>query len=268
LNGPKPGDERGTRESATQSLRLFLRKARGAVLQRGTAAERVRRYCELIPKTVASPVFVKVGANDGVTGDPVSDIFLSQPHWRGVLIEPVPFCFQRLRASFHDSQRFKLEQVAIGKSEGSAIFYYVDAKAAAAIPNLPDWYDQLGSFDRDHITKHLDGALEPYIAEKLVPVRTLPQVLQKHGLGEVNFLHVDTEGYDYEVLQTLDLSRQSIHAILIEHKHLPENRRVEMLHHLRANSYLVDDCGGDYFAVKKRSELASLAWDTARPLAK
>lgn len=31
------------------------------------------------------------------------------------------------------------------------------------MPGLPVWYDQLGSFDRQHIVKHLDGRLEPFI---------------------------------------------------------------------------------------------------------
>src|SRR5262249_59030637 len=78
------------------------------------ASAQIRHYCAVLPTLVAEPLFVKVGANDGVTGDPCSDILLATPQWRGILIEPVPYCFERLRANFSDSRRFILEQVAVG----------------------------------------------------------------------------------------------------------------------------------------------------------
>ena len=119
-------------------------------------ARELRRYCSCLPQVVPEPAFVKVGANDGITGDPCSDILLSNKRWKGLLIEPVPYCFDRLRATFHDGQRFFLEQVAIGATAGEATFYYVDQKALESMPNLPSRFDQLGSFDKSHIVKHLN----------------------------------------------------------------------------------------------------------------
>ena len=67
-------------------------------------------------------MFVKVGAHDGITGDPCSDILLANTQWKGLLIEPVPYNFERLKANFQDSQRFCLEQVAVGAIAGKAIY--------------------------------------------------------------------------------------------------------------------------------------------------
>lgn len=223
----------------------------------------VRRYCRLLPELVAEPVFVKIGANDGITGDPISDILIAEEKWKGLLIEPAPPCFQRLTENFRDSRRFVLEQVAIGQTNGYSTFYFVDPIAAEKIPGLPDWFDQLGSFDRNHIVKHLDGKLEPFIIEQRVSVRPLIEVLRKNGLQEVHLLHVDTEGYDFEVLRTLDLATDGPAAILIEHKHLAGEDRVAMLKMLRHARYRVDDYGGDYFAVRRDSPLRRLARDRA-----
>jgi FkbM family methyltransferase len=230
---------------------------------KGKEDERVRRYCSLLPELVSETVFVKVGANDGITGDPVSDIFLSDQRWKGLLIEPVPICFERLAVTFHDSARFALEQVAIGKSAGETTFYYVDQKAAQEIPDLPEWYDQLGSFDRNHIVKHLNGVLEPFIIERLVEVRTLQEVLEKNSIRNVHFLHIDTEGYDYEVLKTLNLADNPPWAIYIEHCHLCRDDKEGMLHLLRKFGYRVDDCGRDYFAIQRKSPLRRLSKDMA-----
>jgi FkbM family methyltransferase len=206
-----------------------------------------------LPQVVPEPVFVKVGANDGISGDPCSDILLANTKWKGLLIEPVPYCFDRLRATFHDAQRFSLEQVAIGATDGEATFYYVDQKALKCIPNLPSWFDQLGSFDKSHIVKHLNGVLAPFIIECNVEVRALGDVLKKNGIRDVHLLHVDTEGHDYEVLKTLDLANQAPVAIFVEHKHLPDTQKTEMLYLLRKYGYSVHECGGDYFAVNKKA---------------
>jgi FkbM family methyltransferase len=230
----------------------LLRRARRRVKAR--AMGRFRRYCLNLPKVVSEPVFVKVGANDGITGDPCSDILLANTKWRGLLIEPVPYCFNRLRANFQDSRRFSLEQVAIGASAGEATFYYVDAKAVEAIPNLPKWFDQLGSFNRNHILNHLNGMLEPFIIECKVPVCPLSDVLIRNRIQDVHLLHVDTEGHDYEVLKTLDFAKHAPLSILIEHAHLSGAQGTEMLHLLCKHGYSVRDCGADYFAVNEEAD--------------
>jgi FkbM family methyltransferase len=215
------------------------------------ANARFRFYCLNLPRFVPEPVFVKVGANDGVTTDPCSDILLGDANWRGLLIEPVPYCFDRLRTHFQDSRRFRLEQVAIGASAAEVSFYYVDEKAKQDIPDLPGWFDQLGSFNRNHILKHLNGVLEPFIVEYKVQVHPLSDVLMRNRIRDVHLLHVDTEGHDYEVLKTVDFARHAPLSIFVEHKHLSENGRSGMFQLLRRHGYSVSDCGTDYFAVRE-----------------
>lgn len=217
------------------------------------ARECFRRYCSDLPGIAPDPVFVKVGANDGITGDPCAAILLAEPRWKGLLIEPVPHCFDRLRETFQDDRRFSLERVAVGARVGYASFYYVDPKARESIPDLPFWIDQLGSFDRSHIVKHLDGLLEPFIVECTVDVQPLTELLRRNRIGDVHLLHVDAEGHDLEVLKTLDFATYTPLAIFVEHKHLSAYQKSDMLHLLRALGYSVRDCGDDYFALDKRA---------------
>lgn len=250
---------------AVPSLRTAYHAA-NRMLQKMRRQDAVRRYCVQVPRLIAAPVFVKVGANDGITGDPVSEVLLADERWKGLLIEPAPPCFQRLVANFGNSPRFAMEQVAIGKTNGEAAFYFVDPAAAKEIPGLPSWFDQLGSFDRNHIVKHLGGLLEPFIIEQRVPVRRLADVLRSNGIHAVHLLQIDTEGYDFELLKTLDLAAEAPSAIYIEHRHLGKADRIAMLQMLRDHNYRVDDCGGDYFAVHCGSPLRRLARDRARIL--
>jgi FkbM family methyltransferase len=222
-----------------------------------------RRYCRLLPKLVPAPIFVKVGANDGITGDSISDILLADERWKGLLIEPVPSCFQALRKNFSDARRFQLEQVAIGTARGEAVFYFVDPAAARAIPDLPSWFDQLGSFDKNHILKHLNGALAPFIVEQRVPVRRLDDVLRENNIQQVHFLQIDAEGFDYEVLKTVNFAGAAPAAILAEHRHLGGHDRVALLELLREHGYRVDDCFGDFFAIHRTSRLNKIIGDSA-----
>lgn len=230
---------------------MLFRRARHTPQTKGL--KRFRRYCADLPNVAQKPVFVKVGANDGITRDPCSDILLADTRWKGLLIEPVPYCFDRLRANFQDAQRFSLEQVAIGAPAGEATFYYVDPKARESIPDLPSWFDQLGSFSRSHIVNQLNGVLTPFIVECLVEVRPLTDVLKKNGIRDVHLLHIDTEGHDYEVLKTVDFANHAPVAIFVEHIHLPDTQKREMLDLFRINEYSVYDCGSDYFALDKNA---------------
>jgi FkbM family methyltransferase len=211
----------------------------------------VRVFCVEFPQVIDEPVFVKVGANDGVTGDPCSDILMVDSRWKGLLIEPVPYCFERLRANFRDADRFTLEQVAVGPRASKAPFYYVKEEAKESLAELPAWFDQLGSFDRQHILKHLDGVLEPFVTEMDVEVLPLSEILQRNHIQDCHLLHIDTEGYDYQVLKTLDFSVTSPTAILIEHRHLGRSERKQLMGLLRKNRYIVRDCGADYFAIHR-----------------
>jgi FkbM family methyltransferase len=234
---------------------MFLERLRTAVRSlrppKNSDPRALRDYCLHVLSSVPEPVFVKVGAHDGITGDPCSDILLANTNWRGLLIEPVPYCFDRLKENFEDSQRFCWEQVAIGAPAGHASFYYVDANARQTVPNLPIWFDQLGSFDRNHIVKHWKGRLEPFIRECQVQVCPLPDVLARHRIQDVHLLHIDAEGHDFEVLKTVDFSQHAPRSIFVEHRHLSSQKKTGMLQLLGKQGYSVLDCGADYFAVKR-----------------
>src|SRR5450755_313564 len=90
----------------------LVRRTRAQAKARKRAREinHFRKFCLDLPKLVAKPFFVKVGANDGITDDPCSDILLADPNWSGLLIEPVPYCFERLKNNFPDTRRFTLKQ--------------------------------------------------------------------------------------------------------------------------------------------------------------
>jgi hypothetical protein len=147
----------------------------------------------------------------------------------------------------------------VGGSCKSRAFYYVDEAAQKSIAGLPEWYDQLGSFNREHLLKQLNGVLEPFIVEQRVEVLPLSELIERSKVGCPHLLHIDTEGYDYEVLKTLDFAKHSPLVIFLEHKHLRTEERSALLQLLRAYRYSIHDCGGDYLAIR-RDVSARVRW--------
>jgi FkbM family methyltransferase len=190
-----------------------------------------------------SVFFVQVGANDGI---------LDQG-WRGLFIEPVGFLFERLKKNYGDTGRFIFENTAIAPAAGEIEFYYVSEKAKLELGDaLPYWYDQLGSFDKSHILQYFDGALEPYIVSQKIAAAPLRDILERHRVSSVDILHIDTEGYDYKVLSTLDFSSHKPTVVLYEHKHLSPDEKAAAESLLVAQGYRCSTHDGDTLAIRER----------------
>jgi FkbM family methyltransferase len=84
--------------------------------------------------------FLQVGANDGLMDDPIH--FLVRKYgWRGVLLEPDPQLFERLKQNYSGVDGPILVNAALSPINGKTTFYRIrmDAK-------MPSWCAGLGSF--------------------------------------------------------------------------------------------------------------------------
>jgi FkbM family methyltransferase len=190
---------------------------------------RIRRH--LIPSPVSaastlarlfdhrSAIVVQVGSNDGVQGDPITALIRTNPDWQVLFIEPLPHVFRRLLANYPSLPNYHFENVAISEKTEIRLLYYVSDEIKKTREGIPYWYDQLGSFDKKHILKH-GKEFELFIASEPVRCEPLRNILTRNGIQKIDILHIDTEGYDYEVLKQVDLKGSRPRAILYEHKHL------------------------------------------------
>lgn len=162
-------------------------------------------------------VFVQVGANDGVSNDPLFDT-VRRWRWRGVLVEPLPGLFDRLVLNYAGADDLAFENVAIGEASDVLELFTVQPR-----PGDPEWVTQLASFDRRVVLRHCPEL--PDLVARIQPVRVpavrLPDLVARHGLERVDLLHVDTEGYDLHVLDQIELGASwAPRYVLFEKKHL------------------------------------------------
>jgi FkbM family methyltransferase len=210
--------------------------------------------------------FIQIGANDAMQGDQLHE-FVVNHGWRGIMVEPVKYVFERLAGHYGGRANLVLENAAVAASDGFQDFYHL----AETGDDVPAWYDQIGSFSRETILKHAGDipGLEGRIVTARVPCLTFQSLCDKHGVGQIDLLYIDTEGYDFEIIKTIDFARRKPLFVVYEHKHLSPADRAACRALLTAAGYETLEDGGDTLcldaaeAAGGRSKLAR-AWRVLR----
>ncbi len=164
--------------------------------------------------------FVQIGSNDGKQDDPLYQYISSTDTWQGVLVEPVRYLFERLKQNYANRSKLKFDNSLISDNRTKQYFYYVCPEAKDSLPNLPCWYEEIGSFNEKHIINLLGDQILPYIKKETLTSITLHDLFTKHCIKALDLLHIDTEGHDYQIIKQLNFSQICPLIILLEYKHL------------------------------------------------
>ena len=157
--------------------------------------------------------FVDVGANDPEKLS--QSLLLERQGWRGVLVEPMAACCERLRRHRPLAQVF---QVACGAPEqrGTALL-------------------QLEGLDGT-LSKLAPPAAGQAVAPgfEQVQVVTLDDILEQVKPARLDFLSIDVEGVELQVLQGLNLQKYRPRLLMVE-DNLPN--RLAVHRHIRRQGY-------------------------------
>ena len=166
---------------------------------------------------------VQIGAHVGDTPYDPLYAFLreelpSRPTSLAVLVEPVREHFGQLEQAYGGVSNVRLENVAIAEREGERDFYRLGVDPVEH--GRPEWLAQLGSLREERLERlwdnyeqkmepaahHREFLLENRIRETVHCI-TLHQLLDRHEISRLDLLQIDAEGYDYEILRTIDFER-------------------------------------------------------------
>lgn len=214
----------------------------------GVPKASIRR--ELMEMDRAPVTFLQVGAHDGQSGDLLHP-FIVNSNWRGILVEPVPYLYDRLTANYASfGDRLVFENAAVNETSGFKTFYSV---VQSGRQDVVEWHTQLGSFDRRTILRHrrkIPG-LERLIRPISVRTETVRGLLEKHGLTSVDVLAIDTEGYDAVIVRNALSGGIRPRMIIFEHKHLGILQYKTLVKDLRALGYQVFQERANAFAIRR-----------------
>jgi len=166
--------------------------------------------------------FAEIGAFDGVLHS--NSYFLESEHgWKGVCVEPNPGLFTRLRES---RSALCLER-AVYRETGQ-ILSFIPSQEIGTLA-------EFAGNDR-----YADDRARAAATHGLIQVETISfaEIAAMGDFGETGFDYVslDTEGSELEILRTIDLDRHRIALFTIEHNFV-EPRREEMRILLAAAGY-------------------------------
>jgi len=138
--------------------------------------------------------FVEVGANDPHARS--QTLHLERAGWTGILIEPQPDLAEQLRTM----RTGKVFAVACSSPEHAGCTMPLHVAGP------------LSSLDREHMAP---GAAPERVIE--VPIRTLDSLLDEADAPKpLDFLSIDVEGHEIEVLRGFDIARWRPRLILLE----------------------------------------------------
>jgi FkbM family methyltransferase len=191
-------------------------------------------------------IFIQVGSNEGVMAtDPLSH-FILKDKWKGILIEPVPYIFEKLKKNYEGRSDLFFENVAISSERKTTEFFIIDGSAEffQKNPGLMNedggaWGDQLGSLDLNHVLKCRPMLTKTEVKSIKVECVTLQDIVDKYQLKRVDVIQIDAEGHDDVILFSIDFSKIQPKIIMFEHMHMTLERYMECTSYLQEHGYSV-----------------------------
>lgn len=152
-------------------------------------------------------IFIEIGANDGIT---LSNTFLLEKEygWTGLCIEPIPEKFELLKKNRSNS-------ICIDKAVyniGGIKVEFSDADLYSGITKHID-------------THNIDGKNGKKIIVETVNFNDLLNMYNFPSF--IDYLSIDTEGTEYDILNSIDFNKYSFGIIHVEHNFV-EPRRTEI----------------------------------------
>lgn len=120
-----------------------------------------------------------------------SDFWTEAGQKDGLFIEPIKEYYDRLG----DCRK---ENVAISNYEGEIEIYYIPSEVIYS-NNIPKGLRGCNSVGHPHPTVVNLGFGE-YVKKEVVKVSRIKPILDKHGITDIEFLKIDTEGHDTIIL--------------------------------------------------------------------
>ena len=164
---------------------------------------------ETLPNNDDSRVFVEIGGNDGVTQS--NTYYLESEHgWQGVSVEPLPHVYGQLARN----RNCITVNACITEYDGETSFYAVSG-AAGMLSGIPDKYDERHKRRVLRSIKRRKSTAE----EITVPCYRLDTVLRQHRIEHIDYLSIDTEGGELDILKSIDLDAVSVEMTSVENNY-------------------------------------------------
>ena len=180
---------------------------------------------------------VEVGAYDGITGS--ATYLFEQKGWECLLVEANPQLADQIRRN----RNCLVVNCAASAQEGETTFYVADRveqmSTLELTPGHEEWIHRVG------------GAVRAIT----VPTRTLNALLDEAGFPRIDFITIDVEGHELDVLKGFALEERRPRVVILEDNVV--GRDSEVARHMAGRGYVNFKRTGvnDWYAHEHDAEL-------------
>lgn len=182
--------------------------------------------------------YVDVGANDGLIVSNTAHFDLNLG-WKGICVEPHPRAFSELQKNRPNSINLNY---CITDSEGEVDFLSISGYA--------EMLSGIKSFYSEEHLKRIDSEIQKHGGEKqIIKIVSKPlwKVLKEYDVKKIDYLSIDTEGSEFEILNGIDFERVDIRVISTENS---SNKNINKLLQDKGYNFAGIVCGDEIYYKK------------------
>ena len=152
------------------------------------------------------------------------------------IIEANSIHIDNLKKFYSEYKNIKIFNLAISSDNTflkKMVFFY-------CLNDAPNY--QIFSNSKSFVTKHFPNG---EIKKKTVECLRISEFIEKNNIKNIDYLSIDIEGMDYDVLINLNLNKFQIKNISFEHLHLSFFEKIKIVYKLIKHDYYFSGMGFD-----------------------
>lgn len=157
-------------------------------------------------ESVKNKFFIDVGATNGLNGSNTS-LFEFYLNWNGICIEPNTIQYEKLTKN----RNCKTYNCCISNTDTIKEFLEVQGPVYA-LSGLKETYDLNGT---DRLFSEIQK-MNDTIVKKNIEVKKLSTIMNENNITHVDYLSIDVEGHELNVLEGIDFKNHFIDVISVE----------------------------------------------------
>lgn len=163
-------------------------------------------------------MFIEIGAHNGITYSNTY-FFEKALGWKGICLEPMPNEFEKLKVN----RTCECINACVSKVEGIVPFVLIDCPRV----NTAMLSGMLDTYDPRHLARIKIEIAQYGGSYKIinVPSVRLDTILKDRGITQIDYLFIDTEGSEFDILKTINFDEVQISAISIENNYNDKQMR-------------------------------------------
>lgn len=223
-------------------IKVLNKFGRGFILKKRASCS--RQILERNFKINSNFGFIQVGANDGISFDFLFDFVITRKS-NGIVIEPIKDYFTELVFNYSKYDNIKAVNKAVHPIEKKITVYKINENAKN---NYPEWVKGIASLDPNHHKK--TNIKSEDIIQEIVNSDTLENIIEdEYKFNNVDYIQIDTEGFDYEILKMVNFNKLKPSIIKYESVNLSDEGKKQAIILLKKEGYYVFNEMGDTIGI-------------------